>query len=324
MNMKKMIGVFALVFLLAVSLGSAVYAADAGVGVVPGEAMPDFTVSLTDGTSATLSGILKEKDLVVLNIFATWCVPCEVEFPEMEKVYEANRDRMEILSVSGDPGDTMEMIADYKAGHGLTFPMGLAGGALDFLTVPGYPTSIFIDRSGAVGLVKVGAFVTEGDFEAKADYFLSPDYSGDSLGSERAVSLAPYILGYLGISALLMVIGRWGILRKAGRKGWHSLVPFLSIYEEYAAVWNGWFGVLAGICLPVRVICSLAGLPAAVSYILLFVRLLVGILEGLRLAKAFGKGRVFGVLSALPVFRDILRLVLGLGRAAYRPTASEA
>ena len=73
--MKKLVSILLAVLLIAV-LGATAYA-DAGVGVEPGEAMPDFTVSLTDGSTATLSELLKEKDLVVLNIFASWCGPCE-------------------------------------------------------------------------------------------------------------------------------------------------------------------------------------------------------------------------------------------------------
>ena len=37
-----------------------------------------------------------------------------------------------------------------------------------------------------------------------------------------------------------------------------------------------------------------------------------------KLAKAFGKGKVFGVLLALPVFKDICRFILGVGGAGYR------
>ena len=109
--MKKLISILLAVLLIAAMSGTAF--AETGIGVEPGQAMPDFTVSLTDGTTATLSELLKDKDLVVLNIFASWCGPCEREFPEMETVYQANSDRMVILSVSGDPGDTLEMISDY-------------------------------------------------------------------------------------------------------------------------------------------------------------------------------------------------------------------
>ena len=177
--MKKIISILLAVLLIA-ALGCSAYA-DSGIGVEPGQAMPDFTVSLTDGTTATLSELLKEKDLVVLNIFASWCGPCEREFPGMESVYQANKDRVEIISVSGDPSDTMEVISEYKSSHGLSFPMGLAGDGLSFMKFPGFPTTVFIDRDGKVGCVKIGAFASEKDFEEKINVFLSPEYDGKPL-----------------------------------------------------------------------------------------------------------------------------------------------
>jgi len=299
---------------------------DTGIGLELGQAMPDFTVSLTDGTSANLSETLKEKDLVVLNIFASWCSPCEREFPGMESVYQANKDRVEIISVSGDPSDTMEVISDYKSEHGLSFPMGLAGDGLSFMKFPGFPTTVFIDRDGKVGFVKIGAFASEKDFEEKISYFLSPDYDGKPLALEKAVSLTPYYLLWAVIGTILMTIGRWRILRKAGKKGWHSLIPFLNVCQEYSVCWKGWFGLLAEVCRKAAFAFSMAGLPV-VYYVLLGAGFLIGIPEGLKLAKAFGKGKVFGVLLALPVFKDICRFILGVGGAEYQspePEVTEA
>ena len=265
--MKKMICVLLAVLLLT-ALGASAYA-DSGVGVEPGEAMPDFTVSLTDGTTATLSELLKEKDLVILNVFASWCGPCEREFPDMEAVYQANSDRMVIVSVSGDPDDTMQIISDYKDSHGLSFPMGLAGDALSFLKIPGFPTTLFIDKSGKVGFIKVGAFVNEGEFEEKVNTFLSADYDGKPLATERAVNILPYILCGVVLGALVLTIGRWGLLRKAGKPGWHSLIPLLSSYQEYAICWNGWFGLIADLCVVASLFTNSLGLPALLHYILM-------------------------------------------------------
>ena len=205
--MKRVFTILILTVILIAVPGSFAYA-DTGIGVEPGEVMPDFTVSLTDGTKATLSELTAEKDLVVLNIFATWCGPCEREFPDMEKTYQANRDRMEIVSVSGDPSDTMEMIADYKASHGLSFPMGQAGDALGFLRISGYPTSILIDRSGKVGMVKVGAFIGQGEFEEKVAHFLSAEYDGKPLAAEKAFSLSLYLYGWFVLGAVLLAMRR--------------------------------------------------------------------------------------------------------------------
>ena len=316
--MKKIISCLILTIVLMTVVFSNITFASSRIGIEPGEVIPDFPVALTDGTTATLSDILKEKDLVVLNIFASWCGPCEKEFPDMENVYQANKDRMEIVSVSGDPDDTMEVISDYKESHGLSFPMGLAGDALDFISISGYPTTIFIDRNGNVGLIKIGAFVVEGEFEEKVNTFLSPDYDGKPLASETAVDIMPFLLGWFVIGTLLLVAGRWRILCKAGRKGWHSLIPFLSAYEEYSTCWAGWIGLL--VCL--FEVCAFAvnifKLPAAIYYILMAVQFVFGMKESLMLSKAFGKSTVFGVLMGLPLLRDILRFVLGVGKSRYQ------
>ena len=322
--MKKLISILLAVLLIAAMSGTAF--AETGIGVEPGQAMPDFTVSLTDGTAATLSELLKEKDLVVLNIFASWCGPCEREFPEMETVYQANSERMVILSVSGDPADTMEMISDYKAAHSLSFPMGLAGDALDFLTIPGFPTSIFIDRSGNVGFVKVGAFASQEDFEGKVNTFLSADYNGKPLTSEVAHSLTPYLLGFLALSAfggLFLTIGRWCLLRKAGKPGWHSLIPFLSTYKEYSICWNGWLGLLAELCTLAFFASGSLRLEGVVRYALPLVGFLISIPESLKLTRAFGKGTFVGVLLCIPGLRGLGRFILGVSKAKYQGTATK-
>ena len=320
--MKKLICIL-LALLLFASLGAAAYA-DSGIGVEPGQPMPDFTVQLTDGTTATLSTLLKEKDLVVLNIFASWCGPCEREFPEMEAVYQAHSDKMVIVSVSGDPNDTMDIISAYKDSHKLSFPMGLASEELYPLAGSGFPTTIFIDRSGNVGFIKVGAFASREEFEGKANTFLSADYDGKPLASEKAVNLMPYLLIFLVVSKLLLLIGRWCLLRKAGRPGWHALIPFLNSYKEYALCWNGWFGVLAELCFICAHIFNTTGTAAIPHFALLAVSILLGIPESLKLAKAFGQGKLVAVLMMIPGLKEISRLVLGVSKAKYVGADSEA
>lgn len=314
--MKTKLISIVMVVLLVAALGINAFA-ESNIGVQPGQAMPDFTVSLTDGTTATLSDLLKEKDLVVLNIFASWCGPCEKEFPEMEEAYKANSEKMVIVSVSGDPNDTMETISAYKANHNLTFPMGLAGDGLSFLSVPGFPTTLFIDRNGNVGFIKVGAFVDKGEFEGKVSTFLSPDYDGKPLASEEAVSFTPYFMGASVLGILLLIVGRWLLFRKAGKKGWHSLIPFLNSFEEYSLCWNGWLGVLADV-IAVAGFWIITPVP---HYLLMGAGLALGIVESVRLAKAFGKSTVLGVLMGLPVIRGIGRIVLGASKAAYTGAA---
>lgn len=130
-----------------------------------GQDMPDFTVTLVDGRAFTLSQALKEKDMVLINIWATWCGYCVLEFPYMQEVYEQYGDRAEIIALSVEPTDTPQVLRQFAEKQGITFPVGSdsktnLGG---YFSVSGYPTSIAVDRFGKVAFVQVGAFQSAGD-----------------------------------------------------------------------------------------------------------------------------------------------------------------
>ena len=63
-----------------------------------GDTVENFSVTTTDGRTLTLDELLKEKDCVVVNVFTTWCGPCKAEFPEMEKAYEKDHARYELVA----------------------------------------------------------------------------------------------------------------------------------------------------------------------------------------------------------------------------------
>ena len=316
--MKKTISILLLVAAMVMALGISVFADDTGLGVEPGDMMPDFTVSLTDGTTASLSDLLAENDVVVVNIFASWCGPCEREFPEMEAVYEDYSDRIEIVAVSGDANDTMDVISEYKTSHGLTFPMGLLGDQLSTIDYPGFPTTLIVDRNGMIGYIQIGAFTGRAEFEDVITYLLSPDYDGTPIEYSKPFNWSALLIGWHVIGCLCVLIGRWGLFRKAGKKGWFSLIPFLSGYTEYSTCWNGWLGLIPGLTNLFYIIwVGPSGLSYYVGVGVVILGYLVGVPEGLKLAKAYGKGRVFGILLALPVLREVCKLILGLSKAQY-------
>jgi len=123
--MKKII-----LILLALSLflaGSA-FAEDASkLDVNPellGKPLADFTTTDIDGNTFSLSEAVNDHEAVVINLWATWCGPCKQEFPDVNKVYEAYKDRVAFIALSIDPNDTDEGIAEYREKLNLTLPMG--------------------------------------------------------------------------------------------------------------------------------------------------------------------------------------------------------
>ncbi len=152
---------------------------DINLSVAKGQEAPDFALPLTDGSEAKLSELLKDKEVVVLNIFASWCGPCEKEFPDMEKTYQKYKDKMEIVAVSGDLVlDEMEDMVKYKEEHNLSFPIGMKNESIDSLKIGGFPTTYIIDRNGRIVFSQSGAFLHEGDFEKVVTSLMGDDYEG--------------------------------------------------------------------------------------------------------------------------------------------------
>ncbi|WP_225899885.1 TlpA family protein disulfide reductase [Croceicoccus gelatinilyticus] len=67
-----------------------------------GQEMPDFAITLPDGTSKKLSDF-KGKPLLV-NLWATWCGPCVLEMPMLDELAGRYPDKLKVIVVSQDMG----------------------------------------------------------------------------------------------------------------------------------------------------------------------------------------------------------------------------
>ena len=120
------------------------------VGV--GSTAPAFKAKdVHSGATRTLADY--KGQVVLLNIWATWCLPCRVEMPSMEELYKAYGQRgVHIVAVSIDDAGTEDSIRAYARGLGLTFeilhdPTHAIERAYQ---TTGYPESFVIDRSGMI------------------------------------------------------------------------------------------------------------------------------------------------------------------------------
>ena len=148
-----------------------------GVSYKLGDVMRDFTITDTEGKSHTLSEILKEKELVVLNFWYTTCSWCGEEFPYMNTAYNTYGDKVEILALDPYGTDSESDIATYKATMGLDFPMIKDYNALyAAFGVAAFPTSVFIDRYGVICLIEEGALLGDQPFTVAFDHFTGDDY----------------------------------------------------------------------------------------------------------------------------------------------------
>jgi len=110
----------------------------------------DFAVPDLAGQAVRLSAYRGQ--VVLVNLWATWCPPCREEMPSMEKLYARLKDRgFVILAVSQDEGGIDE-VKRFVEENKLTFrvlvdPQGEVGQKYG---VWGYPESFLIDREGRV------------------------------------------------------------------------------------------------------------------------------------------------------------------------------
>ena len=116
---------------------------------------------------------------------------------------------------------------------------------------------------------------------------------------------------------ILEVIGDWMLFKKAGKKGWHSIIPILNIYDEYDICWKGskgllffFLNVVMGVGIAVKEPPFLAAALVAVIWALtLFIR------QSFKLSRSYGHGAGFGIF--LLFFDRLGRVILGLGKSKY-------
>jgi len=121
-------------------------------GVEVGKRAPDYrTVRL--GTQDSVSVQQEAKGQVTLvNIWATWCIPCRAEMPAMEKLYrELGPKGLRILAVSIDDGDAKD-VRSFVDELGLTFEIlhDASGDIQRIYQTTGVPESFLLDRNGVI------------------------------------------------------------------------------------------------------------------------------------------------------------------------------
>ena len=124
-----------------------------------GSAAPEFALKTLAGKEQTLAAYRGK--IVVLSFFASWCGPCNMEAPHLEKeIWQKYRSRgVVVLGIdAGERSDQEKNARQFRDNHSLTYPILLDAGdrVLEKYGVTAFPTSLVIDRSGVVRLAEVG------------------------------------------------------------------------------------------------------------------------------------------------------------------------
>ena len=120
-------------------------------------AAPHFSLERLDQEGQLDLGSLRGK-AVVLNVWASWCIPCKEEAPYLEQVWRANRDR-DVVVLGLDAKDFRADARRFADRFGLTFPLVYdgPGNTIGGYGVTGFPETFVIDREGNVVRAFAGA-----------------------------------------------------------------------------------------------------------------------------------------------------------------------
>jgi cytochrome c biogenesis protein CcmG, thiol:disulfide interchange protein DsbE len=149
--------------------------------VVIGSTIPDFTLTLFEGyeykgqSQVTLSELRGK--VVFVNVWASWCKPCEQEAPFLESAwrYYAPSDQVVFLGV--DYVDTEFDARKSMEKFDITYPNGPDLGTRISQMLNrnmGVPETYVIDREGVLRQIKIGPFMSVREIQAIIDPLLTP------------------------------------------------------------------------------------------------------------------------------------------------------
>lgn len=121
-------------------------------GVEVGDRVPEYGGPSLAGEEVSFDDHLG--DVVLVNVWATWCRPCRVEMPSIQSSYERFRDHgFTVLAVSVDAGPGhRQKVTEFVREHGLDFPVLLdpENRISRTLRIVGVPETFVLDREGRI------------------------------------------------------------------------------------------------------------------------------------------------------------------------------
>lgn len=123
-----------------------------GTKWLEGRQIPMIEVETADAAPVAVAS---RRGPLVINFWATWCGPCLIEWPVLQKLFDKYRDSAEFFMITNEPAPG---VLEFQKTKGYTAPiyfdgMGRAGSRL---AVNAIPVTLFVGRDGRVSSVHVG------------------------------------------------------------------------------------------------------------------------------------------------------------------------
>jgi len=117
---------------------------------------PELALTNLAGAEESLADY--EGQVVLVNLWATWCPPCKAELPVLQQYYEDHLDEGFVI-IGIDFGEPEDTVAAFIESANLTYPIWVDEGSESGMAFNSYslPASFVIDRDGTVVLAWTGA-----------------------------------------------------------------------------------------------------------------------------------------------------------------------
>lgn len=118
-----------------------------------GQPAPPIELTLVDGRTTTLAE--HRGEVVLLNFWATWCVPCRAELPLLDAYYRRARQHgLSVFAVTTDGSAPLHQLKPLFAAMAIPAVRRIKGISAE---MPAVPTNYIIDRAGIVRYAKAAA-----------------------------------------------------------------------------------------------------------------------------------------------------------------------
>lgn len=111
---------------------------------------PAFELTALDGAAYRVGG--ERNKPLLINFWASWCIPCQIEAPDMQALYEKFAGQFDLYGINVTSQDTRKEAESFVKQYGFTFPILLdqEGSALASYRFQSIPTSFLVDRNGKI------------------------------------------------------------------------------------------------------------------------------------------------------------------------------
>jgi thiol-disulfide isomerase/thioredoxin len=133
--------------------------ANAHKPLIAGGIVPEFDLVSLSGEHIKLSDL--QGKILLVNFWATWCIPCKVELPVLAAVKREYQDQVVVIGINA--GETPEVVQDFVDENNISYTVLLDenNAVTDQYLIRAFPTTLIINRKGLLIAEHIGPLTSD-------------------------------------------------------------------------------------------------------------------------------------------------------------------